>query len=197
MIGKSEGTDGRDVLFVLSRICSGGIEAGAYAALKPGIEDGSRVLLSSTDIDDFLSPLMPPLTQAAALWIKIIECASSERVLLGLRSAAKDIWYLKLKALRTASFPLKGLQSSEHCQTIIRCWIKLGEALGLSESVERLRHDAQRARLCSWALCAHHKTPAEQALSLCKGCGEVRYCSRECQRRWVIWSVQLCDRPDF
>ena len=66
---------------------------------------------------------------------------------------------------------------------MIEDWIFVGKHLGLNEVTE------QFARLCARRDCEFHARPCDARvhhLPLCKGCDQVRYCSPECQRKYVI-----------
>ncbi|KZV74862.1 hypothetical protein PENSPDRAFT_748965 [Peniophora sp. CONT] len=54
---------------------------------------------------------------------------------------------------------------------LMRTWSMIGTLAGLHFD-----------RMCSSEPCQYHRTPSEKPLLICKGCQEVRYCSRECQR---------------
>ena len=65
-------------------------------------------------------------------------------------------------------------------------WSTFGEALGLDPAEERERHQKAARNRCSWSECQYYREkPDNVGLSTCKGCGEVRYCGRECQRKYV------------
>ena len=66
------------------------------------------------------------------------------------------------------------LEDSAAYGPLARTWSMLGSFAGLHLD-----------RMCWSTLCRFHKTPSEMFLLVCKGCHDARYCSRECQRRYV------------
>ena len=91
--------------------------------------------------------------------------------------ARKD-WLRTAKLLRDGRSKY-GLEVS--FDILARYWFAIGQCIGLREAAGLLQLD----RTCSNSPCQHHLVPAEKPMSVCKGCQEVRYCSRECQRRWA------------
>ncbi|KZV74875.1 hypothetical protein PENSPDRAFT_153591 [Peniophora sp. CONT] len=57
-------------------------------------------------------------------------------------------------------------------------WVEIGRYIGVRDAAGLLQLD----RTCSNPSCQHHLLPSERSLSVCKGCQEARYYSRECQR---------------
>lgn len=189
--GQCSSTDGFKIIMLFRDICYGGIDAAIYAICHPVVQKGN-VRVPSRSADEILEPLASHLTRVTSLWVEAIRGASSagaednqnrdvQLTLLRMRILAKDQWYQELKVWGT---PMEELRSSAQYQRLVLAWVSLGEALGLDENTERILFDAERARLCSWRSCAHHREPAEKTLSICKGCKEARYCSRECQTRY-------------
>ncbi|KZV71542.1 hypothetical protein PENSPDRAFT_650558 [Peniophora sp. CONT] len=73
---------------------------------------------------------------------------------------------------------LEGTPSAPVMQSIIAHWTGWGEAVDID--LEAARANLQ-SRTCSWAECPRHGKPARKALNTCRGCREVRYCSKACQ----------------
>ncbi|KZV66298.1 hypothetical protein PENSPDRAFT_95170 [Peniophora sp. CONT] len=70
-------------------------------------------------------------------------------------------------------------------QTKLReTWVNLGEIVGLDlerEYAEVKREGRRRETCCAWKDCQWHRVPPPNPPRVCKGCGEVRYCSKTCQ----------------
>ncbi|VDB91636.1 unnamed protein product [Peniophora sp. CBMAI 1063] len=172
--GKCAAVHGRDCLEVLIRLSVFGVH-------------GLRFIgQGASDIDSLLEKNATTLLSILAKWNFFIGDDSSmdgrgedfRRVQVQMRTAARDAWYTTLLRLRALS---DTLGKRTDYQNIVACWGALGENLCLKEDAEKMRHDQQGARLCSWATCQYYCTPAPNKLSTCKGCREARYCSRECQ----------------
>lgn len=97
-------------------------------------------------------------------------------------------------ALKAAWFPtytelVNGVQaedkSSEQAK-LQQSWTRLGEIIGLSVERERIAYEREarrKATCCAWKDCRWHRTPPPLPPRVCKGCGEARYCSKECQTK--------------
>ncbi|KAI0321555.1 hypothetical protein OF83DRAFT_1098558 [Amylostereum chailletii] len=53
--------------------------------------------------------------------------------------------------------------------------------MNLNEVEERDQYEKDRAKFCSWSDCPFNIMRSPGSLHVCRGCGEVRYCGRECQ----------------
>ncbi|KZV74876.1 hypothetical protein PENSPDRAFT_748976 [Peniophora sp. CONT] len=101
---------------------------------------------------------------------------------------ARESWLSTTKLLRDAQ---QKHGSEESHERTVRYWAELGRFIGLREAAGLLQLD----RTCSNPSCQYHLVPAEKSLSMCKGCQEVRYCSRECQRSdWKGRHREQCRR---
>ncbi|KZV64846.1 hypothetical protein PENSPDRAFT_156568 [Peniophora sp. CONT] len=95
------------------------------------------------------------------------------------RMQVTGIWYDEIRSMRMV---LRHNPTWATYTTALEAWLKLGDAFGIDETSQRDLEAAQRARQCSWRVCAFHMTPSEKPLLVCKGCKEARYCSAACQR---------------
>lgn len=111
-----------------------------------------------------------------------IQAIALRRTLHGLKLAASKSWYDDLVKLRSYRGRLSGVANY---QVLVNSWLLLGHALGLDEITERDQRDTLSKRLCSWHGCQYHITPSttQTRMSACTGCGDVKYCSRDCQKR--------------
>ncbi|KZV66292.1 hypothetical protein PENSPDRAFT_95096 [Peniophora sp. CONT] len=77
-------------------------------------------------------------------------------------------------------------------------WVRYGEIVGLNLERERaeVRRDARRRETCcAWKDCQWHRVPPPNPPRVCKGCGEVRYCSKTCQTDdWRAGHKKDCKR---
>lgn len=96
------------------------------------------------------------------------------------RSSASTQWYAALHAVQVAGY--RGVMDQNLCRLITNGWIVFGQVLGLRPDKERARLERLKRVHCAWTLCAHHCTEPDVQLKACQGCGEVRYCSRACQK---------------
>ena len=101
---------------------------------------------------------------------------------MSMRVRSRERWYAALATFRNTRYTLA---DKPDYQAIVDAWVRLGAELGFEETRERDRVETERARKCSWVGCVYHKLPFSKPLSVCKGCGDVRYCSRDCQRRYA------------
>ncbi|KAI0319661.1 hypothetical protein OF83DRAFT_760283 [Amylostereum chailletii] len=95
--------------------------------------------------------------------------------------AARAKWYPTMLKLRVMAF--RGSSSSSMLAGILAIWDEFGRAAGLEEERERARRDKNIARYCSWYECVYHHEESPDKLLQCRGCGEVRYCGRDHQRK--------------
>ncbi|KZV65104.1 hypothetical protein PENSPDRAFT_656051 [Peniophora sp. CONT] len=107
------------------------------------------------------------------------------------RGAMRHEWYPGLLALRSLKQRLNEPTTETKGATgVITQWYMVGNMLlGINEAKERKRHEQEAPRRCSRMACAYHRRVPEQATGIemktCKGCGEVKYCGRECQVKCV------------
>ncbi|KZV61862.1 hypothetical protein PENSPDRAFT_658610 [Peniophora sp. CONT] len=106
---------------------------------------------------------------------------SSDAFLEGMVAGARAHWYPTLVRLREAKDP-----RPKSWTALSGAWKGLGPLLGLDAKQERLRHAEEARSGCSWRNCPRRGqtvTGDRPAVKKCAGCGETRYCSRECQSR--------------
>ncbi|VDC07515.1 unnamed protein product [Peniophora sp. CBMAI 1063] len=108
-----------------------------------------------------------------------------------LKAQLRIDWWPSYRALQAAhkALPLsKAYRDRRHdCESVMGAWLQLGSNLGLDLDAEQKRHGRDAARRCLWFICPHHRaTDDSLKLSSCKGCGDARYCGRNCQKRdWI------------
>ena len=91
-----------------------------------------------------------------------------------MRAGALVEWLSMLERLQLAA-------STQLHKSFMKQWVALGTALGLDVTKERQRRERTR---CSWLGCRYHtENLSEDKLKACAGCGETRYCGRDCQKR--------------
>ncbi|KZV73037.1 hypothetical protein PENSPDRAFT_324621 [Peniophora sp. CONT] len=101
-----------------------------------------------------------------------------------MKVAARVDWWPSLRALQTVKYRAMRTPQRKYYDRVLSAWTELGRVLGLDAEKERKRHEHEAAQRCTWFACPDHRsTPSMGTLKACKGCGEVRYCGRECQRR--------------
>ncbi|KZV63748.1 hypothetical protein PENSPDRAFT_200132 [Peniophora sp. CONT] len=95
----------------------------------------------------------------------------------GLIRGMRKEWVPTLKILRATRILDKS--GNRDWNGLVDAWTALGRNLGLEERKEVQRLDGRKH--CSWRDCKYNVEEASR-LSTCQGCGETRYCSRECQK---------------
>lgn len=85
---------------------------------------------------------------------------------------------------------LRALPSSLRRTRAINKWTNLAKALELRETswpeditIDDSSHS--HSRRCHWHDCMCSHTDPAHSIRVCKGCWQVFYCSRQCQRRYV------------
>lgn len=101
-----------------------------------------------------------------------------------MKRAARETWWPTLRGIQKAAYQASATADRAVNLNIMRQWSKLGIELELDEEKERKRHEREAARRCAWTGCAWHWSTPDESLKLkkCRGCGEVSYCGRECQK---------------
>ncbi|KZV73928.1 hypothetical protein PENSPDRAFT_682474 [Peniophora sp. CONT] len=100
-----------------------------------------------------------------------------------LRTEVSPYWHLMDEVIQGISTPTA---SSTQQKTILaQSWRRLGKALQLD--VQRAPRQLEGPEpiaetFCSWPLCLYHTQKPPMSLKSCTGCGEVRYCSKKCQK---------------
>lgn len=98
---------------------------------------------------------------------------------------ARSDWWPNLNRLQIRQLRV-GVGRAPELTALKDAWIQFGKTMGLSAKKERARHEREAHNHCAWRGCKHHhEKPAGITLFMCKGCGDVRYCGRECQKRYV------------
>ncbi|VDC05749.1 unnamed protein product [Peniophora sp. CBMAI 1063] len=162
---------GKDVFYIFAR----GISTFLYELQKDEPENMEQ---SKIAVNTFTF-----WCKAVNLAIKGSEGGFPSSVVEDLKAAAPTRWYPTMKKLRDAHIPVKKLVTY---RKLVDNWQMLGKDLGVDEKAEGKRYEKDKkdtTKLCSWKQCEYHTSPASDdvAIKQCKGCGEARYCSRECQ----------------
>ncbi|VDC03325.1 unnamed protein product [Peniophora sp. CBMAI 1063] len=106
---------------------------------------------------------------------------------------AQNEWIPTLKALDTGAYR-QGMPERVY-KDLTNAWRSFGTAMGLNESKERKRYANERQKFCSYSPCQWSKKESDMPLLSCKGCGEARYCGKECQRGdWKVHKKTCGDR---
>lgn len=170
-------------------------------------KDMSSITLRGTDVISFLVYGAQIAAETASRSSESSEfCADVSSAILSYRSftklmkipaffdslarGARAEWFPTLSLLRGRNYHLEILNGAFN--DLIFAWISFGQALGLNESEERRR--ARASKRCSYHLCSFSGLDSPSALSTCKGCGQVRYCGKECQRGDWKNHKQICGK---
>lgn len=116
--------------------------------------------------------------------------------MLSLKLRAASYWWPSLRRLQMAAPTIEKQQLSakSRCRPVsalLDRWIAFGALLGLDMDEERRRHGQDQQRRCWWRGCQYQPTVDGTTVKLlqCAGCGEARYCNKECQRLYVESSL--------
>lgn len=104
-----------------------------------------------------------------------------------MRNSLRQAWYATLHALRAERRESAHWKGSNQPKIIEleQAWVALGEGVSLNEDAERRDYERKVkkfAMVCGWRACPYHIEKPTTTLMTCKGCGQARYCSRECQK---------------
>ncbi|KZV61522.1 hypothetical protein PENSPDRAFT_292967 [Peniophora sp. CONT] len=102
--------------------------------------------------------------------------------LASMKARARDEWWPCLNRLQARSSLRNGGQDSKLYKVLVERWTEYGTVLGLDAEDERKRHRSLAKSRCSWRGCGYNTRAPPGKLLACKGCGEVQYCGRECQK---------------
>ncbi|KZV67751.1 hypothetical protein PENSPDRAFT_44949 [Peniophora sp. CONT] len=94
-------------------------------------------------------------------------------------------WWPSLVRLRKARKQCSA-EDRAHIQSLTDIWRRFGVVLGLDAKREQQRYEDEARTGCSWRNCPRRgqlATGNKPAMRKCAGCGESRYCGRECQTR--------------
>ena len=106
-------------------------------------------------------------------------------------SSMRQEWWPGLQALEALENTLTTKDGKEGAMLACVPWLFLGlKILKLDEDEERERHEREAPRRCSRGACVYHRRVPKKGdrieMKTCKGCGEVRYCGRDCQTKYVV-----------
>ncbi|VDB84332.1 unnamed protein product [Peniophora sp. CBMAI 1063] len=99
-------------------------------------------------------------------------------------TSIKAEWYPAIHDLKRIA--LREQLLAPKCHLLLGSWLDLGSTLGLQEKDEQEAFETEMRRVsqfCAWTGCKFHEERPPTATRACGGCGEVRYCSRECQQK--------------
>ncbi|KZV71610.1 hypothetical protein PENSPDRAFT_650474 [Peniophora sp. CONT] len=102
-----------------------------------------------------------------------------------LRKALREQWYPTLLELQDGVACSEGEVRSRLMRMRL-LWSASGHDLGLDEAQEKAEFDRLeklKEQTCSWKVCEYHTQLPPIAVKACKGCGQTRYCSRDCQTK--------------
>ena len=104
-----------------------------------------------------------------------------------MRNTLRQDWYPTLLVLRAQrDDKLWRGKHRKQLADLLDAWMALGTAISLEEEVDKRDYERELKKMsmvCAWRDCEYHeeRPPAGTTLYNCKGCREVRYCSRACQ----------------
>ena len=99
------------------------------------------------------------------------------------RASLPTGWWTSLRRLSLAapSIERENLNRTVPVTDLVDRWTAFGTLIGLDYAEERERHEGGKREHCHWRNCLRYcQDPRD--LRKCTGCGEVRYCSKDCQR---------------
>ncbi|VDB92120.1 unnamed protein product [Peniophora sp. CBMAI 1063] len=100
--------------------------------------------------------------------------------LAGMKARARDEWWPCLSRLQSS--PHRSDQREKLYSVLVDRWMDYGRALGFDAEKEQKRHKSVAKSRCTWRGCGYNTRAPPGKLLACKGCGEVQYCGRECQK---------------
>ncbi|VDB84256.1 unnamed protein product [Peniophora sp. CBMAI 1063] len=106
-----------------------------------------------------------------------------EELLYAMKRSLQAHWYPTYRDLYAmVEYDARGAPFGKAVQPLGH-WIELGNSLGLEVESEKDAYERRAATLCAWEECQFHEAKPPTATRACAGCGEVRYCSKGCQKR--------------
>jgi hypothetical protein len=109
-----------------------------------------------------------------------------------LQTRVQKVWYPAFKALRDTCPADADPGLHEEYSAVLEAWLNFGHALDLelqSEEERYFKEVAERQKVdreyCAWEQCAFHLYKPDVPLRTCGGCGQARYCSKQCQAKCV------------
>ena len=115
------------------------------------------------------------------------------RVLRQADRYTRRTWLHTLDEIRAAPVTHSQMELKE---LLIEMWIEHGDVFDLDETTERRRQKPRASEPdppllpCSWSLCLCAEYEATHVMYICKGCSEALYCSKKCQKKYVLPSVR-------
>ncbi|KZV72457.1 hypothetical protein PENSPDRAFT_733519 [Peniophora sp. CONT] len=98
------------------------------------------------------------------------------------REATEPIaYYTVLEALHQTLCRSRSNLDMQTVAWLTMSWQKWGVNVGIDEKSAHAAWSKTRDRRCEWVQCRFHVQLAPSTLRECKGCGNARYCSKDCQ----------------